>query len=731
MQGNFADFSNGGPLSNHKEFPMSPSEGIGKGQTSPGCPLPLGAYLRDDGAQFAIFTRHATQVWLLLFDQAEHEWPSRTIELNPEKHRTGDIWHVWVKGVRAGQLYGYRVNGPYLPEEGHRFNKYKLLFDPHATALSENPNWNFSKARGFEPYSPLEDLSFSTEDDSKWVPKCILMDDHFDWQETRPLKYPYSETIIYETHVRGLTIHPASRVKDSGTFRGVVEKIPYFKELGITAVEFLPVQEFNENELEILNPLTGEKLQNYWGYSTVSFLAPKAGYSSRRRWGQQVSEFKEMVRELHKAGIEVILDVVFNHTAELDELGPTINFRGLDNSVYYMMEEDRRFYKNYSGCGNTLNCNHPVVRNFIIDCLRYWVVEMQVDGFRFDLASVMGRDEKGQMMSSPPILEQIAEDPILRDTKLIAEAWDAAGAYQLGSFPGQRWSEWNGRYRDDVRRFWRGDPGMVAALASRICGSADLYQKSGKEPLHSINFVTCHDGFTLNDLVSYKQKHNEANGERNQDGTDENFSDNYGAEGETEDPEVEQIRIRQIKNFLATLFISRGIPLLLGGDEFRRSQLGNNNAYCQANEVSWYNWELLEKNQEISRFTREMIAFRKRHKVLRENKFYSGDEIRWFNDDGETPDWGGSSSTLGCMILAKDCGAQDLYLMFNAEAMEKKFTLPRAPSDKLWYRAVDTARRPPEDIFEVDQEMQCEHQEHYLLPGRSLAVLLSRHRGKT
>ena len=713
-------------MTNHPELSTPPSGVREKGEICPGCPLPLGAYLRDGGAQFAIFSRHATQVWLLLFNQPGDELPARTIEFDPEQHRTGDIWHVWVKGVKAGQLYGYKVEGPYSPQGGHRFNKHKLLLDPHAAALSEHPNWHFSSARGYDSYSPLRDLSFSTEDDTKWMPKCVLMDDHFDWQGTRPLNHPYSETIIYETHVRGLTIHPNSGVKGRGTFLGVIEKVPYFKELGITAVELLPVQEFNENELEILNPATGGKLQNYWGYSTVSFLAPKATYSSRKNLGRQVPEFKEMVRELHKAGIEVILDVVFNHTAEGNEMGPTLCFRGLDNSIFYLLEEDRRFYKNYSGCGNTLNCNHPVVRNFIIDCLRYWVVETRVDGFRFDLASVMGRDEKGQMMSNPPILEQIADDPILRDTKLIAEAWDAAGAYQLGSFPGKRWSEWNGRYRDDVRRFWRGDPGMVGALATRICGSADLYQKSGKEPLHSINFITCHDGFTLNDLVCFKHKHNEANGEGNKDGMDENFSDNYGMEGITDDPEIERIKTRQIKNFLATLFISRGIPLLLGGDEFRRSQQGNNNAYCQDNEVSWYNWELLEKNREIFRFTREMIAFRKRHRVLRDNKFYGTEDILWFNSDGDIPDWGDSSRSLGCLILAKHALEHDLFLMFNADPAKKVFAIPRAPEAKLWYRVVDTSKRPPADIHEPGQETQLEPQDHYLLSGRSMVILVSR-----
>ena len=425
------------------------------------------------------------------------------------------------------------------------------------------------------------------------MPKCVFVNEPFEWDGDQPPRHPWSKTVIYETHVRGFTIHPKSGVDHPGTYRGLMEKIPYFKTLGVTAVELMPVQEFNETSVTRRNPQTSQPLRNYWGYDPVAFFAPKASYSSSGGLGQQKLEFKEMVRAFHNAGIEVILDVVFNHTAEGDELGPTLCFRGMDNAIFYTLADDKRYYKDYTGTGNTVNANHPVVRNHILAALRNWMVEMHVDGFRFDLASVLGRDRHGNLLANAPLLERIAEDPILRDVKLIAEAWDTAGAYEVGSFSERRWAEWNGRYRDDVRRFWRGDDGMLGLFASRICGSADIYTKSGKGPEGSINFVTCHDGFTLNDLVSYRDKHNEANGENNHDGTDANFSENYGAEGETADARIESIRKRQIKNFLLTLLISRGVPMLLGGDEFRRTQGGNNNAYCQDNETSWYDWRCL------------------------------------------------------------------------------------------------------------------------------------------
>ncbi len=470
------------------------------------------------------------------------------------------------------------------------------------------------------------------------MPKCVFTHDHFDWHDDRPLRHPWSKTVIYEMHVRGFTIHPNSGVEHPGTYRGLMEKIPYLQDLGVTAVELMPVHEFNERQVSGINPQTGKPLRDYWGYDPVAFFAPKASYSSAGGLGQQKLEFKEMVRALHRAGIEVILDVVFNHTAEGNELGPTLCFRGIDNAIFYMLESDKRYYKNYTGTGNTINANHPVVRDHILAALRYWMVEMHVDGFRFDLASVLGRDGSGKLLANAPLLERIAEDPILRDVKIVAEAWDAAGAYQVGSFSERRWAEWNGRYRDDVRRFWRGDDGMLGAFASRICGSADIYTKSGKGPESSINFVTCHDGFTLNDLVSYCGKHNEANGENNHDGTDANFSENYGAEGETTDAGIETLRKGQIKNFLLTLLISRGVPMLLGGDEFRRTQGGNNNAYCQDNKTSWHDWSCSGAAQsEIFRFTRDMIAFRRAHPILSKEQFYTDAEIHWFGPQGDCP----------------------------------------------------------------------------------------------
>lgn len=649
-----------------------------------GVPLPLGAHLRGKGINFAVFSRHATAVSLLLFDSQYHHLPRSSMALDPLSNRTGDVWHLWVEGIDLGTLYAWRVDGPNAPEQGDRFNRHKILLDPYAAALTGTDCWNFVGICS-------DDQVDAAADDAAIKPKCLVPDDRFDWKGDQPPRHPWSSTVIYETHVRGLTIHPSSTVNHPGTFLGVVEKIPYLRELGVTAIELLPVQEFHENELQRRSPLTDERLRNYWGYSTVAFFAPKESYSSRKRPGVQVSEFKAMVRALHRAGIEVILDIVFNHTAEGNHTGPTLNFRGLDNRIYYLLEADRRFYKNYSGTGNTLNCNHPVVRDYILDCLRHWVMEMHVDGFRFDLASVMERDEDGNLDANPPILERIAEDPILRGVKLIAEAWDAAGIYQVGRFPGQRWSEWNARYRDDVRRFWRGDPGLVGALASRLSGSADLYQHEGKEPLNSINFITCHDGFTLNDLVSFTHKHNEANGEHNHDGIDENCSANYGVEGPSDDSVIESLRQRQIKNFIATLMLSRGVPMLLGGDEFRRTQKGNNNAYCQDNETSWYDWSLLQAHRDIHDFTRSMIAFRLRHALLCEEEFYTPDDITWFDASGHTPDWSSAILHLGCHLHPQRSVAEELCILCNAEDHSLVFVLPEQ-SGNAWRQAINTAK---------------------------------------
>jgi glycogen operon protein len=674
---------------------------------------------------FAFFSRHADRVRLALFDHPEDAVAARVFDLDPARNRTGDVWHIWIKGIRTGQLYAYRVDGPYRPMDGHRFNFNKLLIDPFATAISRLPAWEFGPALGCDPSAPDGDSVLSTVDNAGAMPKCVFILGHFHWHEDRPPRHPWSKTVIYETHVRGFTIHHSSGVEHPGTYRGLMEKLPYLRELGVTVVELMPVQEFNEHQVTGINPQTGQPLRNYWGYDPVAFFAPKASYSSSGGVGQQTLEFKEMVQAFHKAGIEVILDVVFNHTAEGNERGPTLCFRGIDNTIFYMLADDKRFYIDYTGTGNTINANHPVVRDHILTALRHWVVEMHVDGFRFDLAAVLGRDRSGNLLPNPPLLEQIAEDPILRDVRIIAEAWDAAGAYEVGSFSECRWTEWNGRYRDDARRFWRGDDGMLGLFASRISGSADIYAKSGKGPESSINFVTSHDGFTLNDLVSYRYKHNEANGESNHDGTNENFSGNCGAEGETADAGIEAVRKGQIKNFLLTLFISRGVPMLLGGDEFRRTQGGNNNAYCQDNETSWYDWSRLEQHREIYRFTRGMIAFRRAHPVLSKEQFYTDAEISWFGPHGGLPDWADpKTKQLACLIHEDEQRA--LCLIFNAGADAVDFYLPPIPPGARWHLAVDTSRETPQDLFDAGEEPIWEDLQAYRLSPQSSAILLVR-----
>jgi glycogen operon protein len=690
-----------------------------------GAPLPLGTYARGEGVNFAFFSRHASRVRLELFDHSEDATAARVIDLDPARNRTGDVWHVWIEGTRPGQLYAYRVDGPYEPRRGHRFNCHKLLLDPFAAAISRLPPWDFASARGYDPSAREQDLAPSKLDNSGSMPKCVFVDEPFEWDGDQPLRHPWSKTVIYETHVRGFTIHPSSGVEHPGTYRGMMEKIPYFKELGVTAVELMPVQEFNEHQVTGSNPQTGQPLGNYWGYDPVAFFAPKASYSSAGGLGQQKLEFKEMVKAFHGAGIEVFLDVVFNHTAEGNELGPTLCFRGIDNTIFYMLADDKRFYKDYTGTGNTINANHPVVRDHILTALRYWVMEMHVDGFRFDLAAVLGRGRSGKLLPNPPLLERIAEDPILRDVKIIAEAWDAAGAYEVGSFSERRWAEWNGRYRDDVRRFWRGDDGMLGLFASRICGSADIYAKSGKGPESSINFVTCHDGFTLNDLVSYRHKHNATNGQNNHDGTSENLSENYGAEGETADGQIESIRTRQIKNFLLSLLISRGVPMLLGGDEFRRTQGGNNNAYCQDNETSWYDWRCLEKHKDIVRFARGMIAFRRTHPILSKEQFYTDAEIRWFNPQQGSPNWADPKcKKLACLI--HEDGQDSLYLMFNAGTEASDFGLPPPPLGYRWRRGVDTSRTAPQDLSAAGEGTLVDNSTTYHVDARSCAILLAR-----
>ncbi len=711
--------------------------------------MPLGASVTAGGTNFAIFSRHASQVWLMLFDEPAGGTPSHEFPLDPVANRSGDIWHIHLSGVQHGQLYLYRMDGPYRPKEGHRFNRHKALLDPYARALSDSSTWDFGEAFGYEPGSKEADLSFSTTTNLTGMAKCIVYgDDGFDWQGDRPLNRPMNETIIYETHVGNLSCHPSAGVEPqyAGTYRGVIEKIPYFKELGVTAIELLPIHVFYEWEFTRFNPQNRERLRNYWGYNTLGFFAPNDRYSHLgAERGQQVVAFKEMVRALHQNDLEIILDVVFNHTTENNHIGPTLCFRGIDNSIYYLLEDDRRYYKNFSGVGNSLNCNHPLVRDFIIDCLRYWVQEMHVDGFRFDLATGFSRDRWGHISGNPALTARIAEDPLLRPTKLIAEPWDIGG-YQVGHFPGGRWVEWNDKYRDELRQYWRGDPGLTADLATRLAGSADLYHANHRTPNHSINFVTAHDGFTLNDLVSYNTKHNKANGENNRDGHNHNFSYNYGVEGPTDDPEIETIRSRQTKNFLATLMLSQGTPMLNGGDEFRRTQQGNNNTYCQHNEISWYDWRFLEKHADIYRFARHVIALRKAHPVFRRTSFFTGldldgdqfRDIHWYDPSGRDAYWDPTDKWLMCTLNGskEETGAEeddvDVLMIFNADEYPRLFHLPLALHHRSWparngrWRLVlDTGLPCPGDIYPPGEEIEVETA-IYHVKERSMVVMISK-----
>ncbi len=543
-----------------------------------------------------------------------------------------------------------------------------------------------------------------------------------------PLLTPLEDSIIYEVHVRGFTWHPSSLVAAPGTFAGLVEKVPYLQALGVTAIELLPIHEFDENDCPFFDPTSGTKLRNLWGYNSIAFGAAKAGYARSGKDYGQVTEFREMVRALHAAGIEVFLDVVFNHTGEGDFRGRTYSFRGLDNKLYYMVGPKGE-YLNFSGCGNTVNCNNPVVRGLLLNCLRFWVADMHVDGLRFDLASVMGRDAQGNVLVEPPVVEMIAEEGVLRECKLIAEPWDAAGLYQVGRFPmGRRWSEWNGQFRDEVRRFWRGDPGMAGPFATRLCGSADLYEASGRQPKHSVNFITCHDGFTLWDLVSYNQKHNQANGENNRDGTTANFSWNCGVEGPTDNPQILGLRRRQARNLLATLLLSQGVPLMLGGDEFLRTQYGNNNAWCQDNEVSWFDWNLAGRNADFLRFVRELIALRKRHPALRRRRFLAKGDVVWHGTEPFKPDFAPTVRTVALTLDGTKTSREpdrDFYMVFNAWREATKFKVPPSPNGKRWRRAIDTALASPLDIVGPDEGPPVAHWSEYVVAPYSLIVLIA------
>lgn len=650
--------------------------------------LHYGAVSHADGVHFTVYSRSATAMRVLLYDDVDDYDAARVIEMDPAINRIGDIWTVFVPGVKHGDLYHFQADGPFKPEWGQRFNARARLIDPYARALAGD-------------FLPMKDGVV-------FPPKCVVINDHYEWNGDRHINRPLSETVIYEMHVRGFTQSESSDCQHPGSYLGVIEKIPYLKKLGVTAVELMPVQDFMERHWDGMS----ESRRNYWGYDPLAFFAPHRGYATSSEPGAQVREFKQMVQALHAEGIEVILDVVFNHTAETDERGPTIGFRGLENQVYYFLEDGGRKYANFSGCGNSVNGNHPIVREMIFHCLRHWALEFHVDGFRFDLASILSRDRRGHVVPNPPMVEVIAEDPFLANIKLIAEAWDAGGAYQVGSFSNVRWAEWNGRYRDDIRRFWNGFDLSLGPVATRLSGSSDLYQASSREPFHSVNFVTSHDGFTLSDLVTYARKHNEANGEENRDGEAHNFSINFGVEGETNNPTIARRRLVQVKNILATLLLSQGVPMLTAGDEFRRTQRGNNNAYCQDNDLSWIDWSLLEQNAELVRFTSELISFRRANSALRRERFLCGmpefegelPDVSWFNAAGLPVDWQRDRASLICVLgrttsTARECAGRAVVILLHAGETRQTFELPAMVANLKWRVVIDTSKPSPDDIF--------------------------------
>ncbi len=673
---------------------------------------PLGATVVDGGVNFSLFSRTASGVELLLFDRADDAKPARVIRIDPVTNRTYHYWHVFVPGVKAGQLYGYRVDGPMVPERGLRFDAAKVLLDPYGRGVAVPKNYDREAAKG-------------TGDTGATAMKCVVVDSSaYDWEGDAPLCRPASRTIIYEMHVRGFTQHPSSGVGDKtrGTYAGLIEKIPYLKDLGVTAVELLPVFQFD--------PFDAPRGKiNYWGYAPISFFAPHQAYSSRQDPLGPVNEFRDMVKALHRAGIEVILDVVFNHTAEGDITGPTLCFKGIDNASYYILEDGGGRYANYTGCGNTLNGNHPIVRRMIVDSLRYWVEQMHVDGFRFDLASILSRDPSGQPLPNPPVLWDIESDPALAGTKLIAEAWDAAGLYQVGSFVGDAWKEWNGRFRDDVRKFFRGEPGSVRRLADRILGSPEIYGHKQREAEQSVNFVTCHDGFTLNDLVSYNGKHNEANGEDNRDGANDNASWNCGVEGPTDDEAIEKLRNQQVKNFLTVTMLSLGVPMFLMGDEVRHTQGGNNNVYCQDNELGWFDWSRVKKHADVHRFVKLLIQRRLLRDVTHEQERVSLQTMidqakkAWHGVKLLQPDWGDGSRSVAFGGELPGDGLR-FHFILNAFWEPLDFELPRLESGDAWRRWIDTALESPKDIVPWRETVPVSG-DTYRAQARSVVMLFS------
>ncbi len=671
-----------------------------------GYPYPLGATWMKNGVNFALFSETAASVDLCLFDGPDARQENIRI---PMTEHTDQVWHIFLPDVRPGQLYGFRVFGPYDPERGHRFNSSKLLIDPYAKAIAGRVNWA-DEMFGYVVGGPAEDMARDFRDDAWGIPKAVVIDPEFDWQQTQRPQIPLHNSIIYELHTKGFTkLNEKVPAELRGSYAGLGSPaaIEYLKDLGVTAVELLPVQAYIND-----NALVDRGLTNYWGYNTIGFFAPDCKYSSSGVAGEQVTEFKQMVRNLHQAGLEVILDVVYNHTAEGNHLGPTLSFRGIDNEAYYRLSpEDPRFYMDFTGTGNTFNLLHPRTLQLVMDSLRYWVLEMHVDGFRFDLASTLARDTQG-VNKLHAFFEIIHQDPVLSQVKLIAEPWDVGeGGYQVGNFP-ILWAEWNGKYRDTIRSFWKGDEGKIGELAYRLTGSPDLYQSSGRRPYASINFITAHDGFTLNDLVSYNDKHNEANGEDNRDGDNNNHSWNHGTEGPSDDPEIAQLRTQQRRNFLTTLFLSQGVPMLTAGDEWARTQQGNNNAYCQDNEISWLDWDLTDEGQKLLAFTKKLIQLRRDHPVFRRPKFFQGRRIRgseirdvmWFNPGGnEMTDEEWNSPFVRClgMLLSGDTidvqtfegetiRDNSFLLLINAHHEPIQFVLP-GQKNVVWQLLLDTA----------------------------------------
>ena len=689
-----------------------------KPQVSAGTAQPLGATLTGDGVNFSIYSEHATTVELLLFDSEDAGQPAQVLTLDPEINKSFYFWHIHVRRIRPGQLYAYRADGPGdTSASGRRFNRNKVLIDPYALG-NVNNLWDRSTGLG-----DADNVATSMR-------SVVIDPEAYDWGGDQPLDIPLADTVIYEVHVRGFTQSPTSGVADPGTFTGITEKIPYLKKLGITAVELLPIYDFDERQV-LRNGPDGSPLRNYWGYDPYAHFAPQSSYCVDPTSGSHLREFRDMVKALHAAGIEVILDVVFNHTGEGNQNGPTISYRGLANEAYYhLVPQDKQYYMDYSGCGNTFNANHPIVTKYIIEALEYWVTEMHVDGFRFDLGSVLSRGPDGGPMSVPPVLWNIELSRILSETKVIAEAWDAGGLYQVGRFPGERWCEWNGPYRDQVRSFIKGDPGIVGAIATRLGGSADLFGTENELPTNSINFVTCHDGFTLYDLVSYNEKHNEANGEDNRDGNNDNASWNCGVEGPTDDPQIQALRRRQMKNFTVILLLSRGVPMLLGGDEFGRTQGGNNNAYCQDSEISWFDWDLAHKNAEMVRFFANMIALRKRFSTLRHPHFFDGRlndrglvDVAWHGCELDHPGWNDPE----CRVLSFTLGGfgddPDLHVILNMHYLDLDFQLPQIEGYQ-WVRLVDTSSPSPDDIADPGSEGIVETNSYHA-SDRSAVILMS------